>query len=293
MSDLAAQRQFYAEEVQMAGGLKSAALVDALATVPRERFLPPGPWTIKSEADFGGGLPRQTPDADPRRVYHNVAIAIDLPRNLFNGNPSLLGMAIDTLGLTPGGRALHIGAGTGYYTALMGACVGASGRVLAIEADEALAARAKANLASMPWIETHHGDGMSAFGESFDAILVNAGVTHPPDVWLDALAPGGRMILPLTATLAPMAPTSPMANIGKGLLLMLTRTDDPASMTAQMVTFLAIFNAVGARDDALNAELGKALQKMPFPPLKRLRRDAHEREDGCWLHGPAFCLTTV
>jgi len=293
MSDLVAQRQFYAEEVQMAAGLKSAALIDALAAVPRERFLPPGPWTIRSEADFGGGPPRQTPDADPRRVYHNVAIAIDLPRNLFNGNPSLLGMAIDTLGLTPGAHALHIGAGTGYYTALMGACVGESGRVLAIEADEALAARARANLAPMPWVEARHADGTSAFGESFDAVLVNAGVTHPPDIWLDALAPGGRMILPLTASLAPMAPATPMVNIGKGLLLMLTRTDDPASMAARIVTFVAIFNAVGARDAALNAELGKALQKMPFPPLKHLRRDAHEREDRCWLHGSTFCLTTL
>jgi len=59
------------------------------------------------------------------------------------------------------------------------------------------------------------------------------------------------------------------------------------------VTFVAIFNAVGARDQALNVELGQALQKMPFPPLKRLRRDAHEHGIGCWLHGPEFCLTTA
>lgn len=286
MSDLAARRRFYAEEVQTLGALKSAALVDALATVPRERFLPPGPWTLKSEADFGAP-PRQTPDADPRHVYHNVAIAIDPARTLFNGVPTLIGMAIDTLSLTPGSRALHVGTGTGYYTALIGACVGESGRVLGLEADEELAARAKANLGPMPWIDVRHGDGMARFDETFDAILVNAGATHPPDVWLDALAPGGRMIIPITASMGPMG------NIGKGLLLLLTRTDDPSSLAVRVVTFVAIFNALGARDEALNAELAKALQQMPFPPLKRLRRDPHEKGAGCWLHGPTFCLTTA
>src|SRR5579859_6990394 len=286
MTDLAALRRFYAEEVQMVGALRSPSLVDALATVPRERFLPPGPWTVRSEADVAAP-PRQTPDADARHVYHNIAIAIDPARTLFNGTPSLIGMAIDVLALQPGARALHIGADTGYYTALIGACTGEAGRVLALEADETLAARAKTNLHSMPWIEARHGDGRAPFGETFDAILVNAGATHPPDIWLDALAPGGRMIIPLTASMGPMG------NIGKGLLVLLTRTDDPASMAARIITFVAIFNAVGARDDALNLELGRALQKMPFPPLKRLRRDPHDRADACWLHGATFCLTTA
>jgi protein-L-isoaspartate(D-aspartate) O-methyltransferase len=286
MSDLAALRRFYAEEVQAMGALKSAALVDALATVPRERFLPPGPWTIRSEADFAAP-PRQTPDADPRHVYHNLAIAIDPARTLFNGAPSLIGMAIDTLGLAPGDRALHVGTGTGYFTALMGACVGESGRVLGLEADEELAALAKTNLASMPWIDARHGDGAAPFGETFDGILVNAGVTHPPDIWLDALAPGGRMILPLTISMPAMG------NIGKGLLVLLTRTADPSTFAARIVTFVAIFNAVGVRDESIGVELAKALQAMLMPPLKRLRRDAHEKGAGCWLHTPSFCLTTA
>jgi protein-L-isoaspartate(D-aspartate) O-methyltransferase len=286
-TDLDARRRFYAEEVWMLAGLRTPALVEALATIPRERFLPPGPWTFRSEADLGGGAARQTPDADPRHVCHNVAIAIDTARNLYNGNPSLIGMAIDAASLAPGSRALHIGAGTGYYTALMGACVGESGRVLALEADDSLAARAKANLASMPWIDVRHGDGTSPFAEVFDGILVNAGVTHPPDAWLDALAAGGRMILPLTASMGPMG------NIGKGLLILLTRTDDPASLAARVMTFVAIFNAVGARDETYNADLAKALQKMPFPQLKHLRRDTHDRAETCWFHAPAFCLTTV
>ncbi len=292
MTGLAAYRRFYAEEIQTIAGLKTPGLIDALATVPREDFLGAGPWTFRSEADFAGGAPRQTPDADPRHVCHNVTVAIDAARNLYNGNPSLLAMAIDRLGLAPGARALHIGAGTGYYSALLGGSVGPSGRVLALEADAALAARAAASLAPMPWVEARHGDGASGFTESFDGILVNAGVTHPPDTWLDALAPGGRMILPITATMTGTAPMGPMINIGKGLMLLLTRTDDPAALSAQVVTFVAIFNAVGARDEALNVEIGKAFQAHPFPSLKRLRRDAHDKGAGCWLHGASFCLTT-
>jgi len=37
------------------------------------------------------------------------------------------------------------------------------------------------------------------------------------------------------------------------------------------------YAAVGVRDDALNAQLGRALQKGLFPPFQRLRRDSSER----------------
>ncbi|HTM25710.1 MAG TPA: methyltransferase domain-containing protein [Vicinamibacterales bacterium] len=283
MTDLAAQRRFYAEEVQIASNIRSARIVEALARVPRERFLPPGPWTIRSDGDFGAP-PRQTPDADPRHVYHNIAVAIDPGRMLFNGMPGLICTAMDALGVEAGRRALHLGAGTGYFTALMGHAVSPAGRVVAIEADEALAAQAKANLAPMPWIDVRHGDGSAALDESFDAILVNAGVTHPLDVWLDAVSPAGRMVIPLTAAMAPMG------NIGKGLMLLVTKTADADAFDVRVLTFVAIFSAIGVRDEALNAEIGKALAKHPFPPLKRLRRGPHERSESCWLHGASFCL---
>jgi protein-L-isoaspartate(D-aspartate) O-methyltransferase len=82
---------------------------------------------------------------------------------LFNGVPGLLAMAIDRLGLKPGDRALHLGAATGYYTALMAQWVGESGRILALEVDADLAARAATNLASMPWVEVRQSDGTDAW----------------------------------------------------------------------------------------------------------------------------------
>ena len=146
--DLALRRRFFAEEIEAVAKLRSQALVDALAAVPREGFLPPGPWTVMAEADFTGISPaktRQTPDADPARVYHNIGVAIDPERQLFNGQPATLAPWIDSLDLAPGARVLHVGCGLGYYTAVMAVCVGDRGRVLAFEADAALADTARRN----------------------------------------------------------------------------------------------------------------------------------------------------
>jgi len=168
MTALVEQRRFFAEEIETLCDLRSRALVEAFATTPRENFLPAGPWIIRSETDYFTGTPRATPDADPRRVYHNVAIAIDAERQLFNGAPSLLGLCIDRLTLQSGDRALHIGCGPGYYSALIGGCVGPTGHVVAIEVDETLAASARRNLATLPQAEVRHGDGTSIGDERFD-----------------------------------------------------------------------------------------------------------------------------
>lgn len=282
--DLSLQRRFFAEEIEATANLKTAGLVDALGSVPRERFLPPGPWMLKSEADLGAP-PRPTPDADPRRVYHNLAVAIDPARLLFNGAPGLVALLIDALTLKPGDRVLHVGCGLGYYTALIAAVVGSTGRVVAIDVDGALAIGARANLAGTPWVDVRHGDAASPLDESFDAILVNAGVTHPLDTWLDALASSGRLLAPITIAIPAMPP------IGKGPVVLLTKKGDTASFAARTVTFVAIYSAIGVRDESLNERIGRALQASPFPRLNRLRRDAHEPSTECWLHGDAFCLS--
>jgi protein-L-isoaspartate(D-aspartate) O-methyltransferase len=289
MIDLALRRRFFAEEIEAVGRLRSQTLVDALAAVPRERFLPPGPWTVLAEADITGMSPaktRETPDADPARVYHNIGVAIDPDRQLFNGQPATLAPWIDALELAPGARALHIGCGLGYYTAVMAACVGDGGRVVAFEADAALAERARANLAALPWVEVRADAAAQPADEVFDAILVNAGVTHPLDSWLDALATGGRMILPLTAT------GGPMGNIGKGLVFLIRRDAD-GTFSAGVTGFVAIYSAVGLRDETLNAFIGKLLMTGPqqWTAIRRLRRDPHEPALSCRLHGASFCLS--
>ena len=166
----------------------------------------------------------------------------------------------------------------------MAHCVGPSGHVTAIEIDQALAAAAARNLAAFRHVGVHCSGGTLRDGECFDAILVNAGVTHPQDSWLDALTLGGRFILPLTASMPAMGP------LGKGPLLLLTKGG--TEFEAMLITVVAIYSALGIRDANLNERLGKALMRGQYPVFKRLRRDAHDESTACCFHGPGFCLSS-
>ena len=284
IGDLAARRLVWAQELRALCSLKTERLVQALAEVPREAYLPPGPWELRGEGEFGRSS-LQTPDADPSHVYQNVSIAIDGTRQLFNGAPSTVVPLIDKLGLAPGARVLHVGCGLGYYSAVMAHSVGPSGRVVAIEVDPRLALDAARNLAPIAWVDARQGDGTALGGEYFDRILVHAGTTHPHEAWLDRLAPAGRLLLPITYT-HPM-----MGAIGKGPMVAVSKAGDEfeAQVAAPM---LAIYSAVGLRDPQINEELGKALRRDPSPSLKRLRRDRHAVEATCWLHHDGVCLST-
>src|SRR6266567_4338039 len=180
-------RRQYAEELRFTAKLGSRAVIDAFATVPRERFLGPGPWRILSPMAMAEY--RTTEDADPRHLYHDVLIAIDEERRLNNGQPSLWARLYDGLGLTRGAHVVHVGAGTGYYSAILAEIVGRNGRVTAIEIDPLLAARASDNLAAAwPQATVVAADGFTFRPDRpADVIVVNAGVTHFSSVWLDTL----------------------------------------------------------------------------------------------------------
>ena len=141
-------RRHYAEELRFTAKLASRAIIDAFATVPRERFFGPGPWRVLSPMALGEDW--TTEDADPRHLYHDMLIAIDEARRLNNGQPSLWARMYDHLKLSRGDHVIHVGAGTGYYSAILAEMVGRTGRVTAIEIDPILAARAKENLAAWP-----------------------------------------------------------------------------------------------------------------------------------------------
>ena len=279
------QRRFFAEEIQAVCNLRTAGLVEALAMVPREAFLPPGPWTVRAEGDYGEP-PRQTPDGDPRHVYHNISVAIDPARMLFNGAPSVVAMCIDRLALKAGQSVLHVGTGHGYYTALMAEMVGSGGRVDGIEVDPGLAETSRVNLARWRHADVRQGTGVDGLAEdAYDAILVNAGMTHPHEAWLSALKAGGRIAVPLTFTVPQMG------SIGKGAIALLTRDPTGEPFSARVIGMVAIYSAVGIRDESLNARLLDAYKRGPWPGFTRLRRDAHDKSSACWLHGRTFCLS--
>lgn len=139
------------------------------------------------------------PTRNPVYLYDDVVVGIIPERNLNNGQPSLHAALIASAAPRAGEHAVHVGAGVGYYTAILHRLVGRRGKVTAIEFDSGLAARLAANFAGANNIQVVSGDGARIAFDSADIIYVNAGATKPAETWLDRLVEGGRLILPLTA----------------------------------------------------------------------------------------------
>jgi protein-L-isoaspartate(D-aspartate) O-methyltransferase len=273
-------RRAFAEGLRQSGAIRSEALVRAVAAVPREDFLPPGPWFVRGERAPAG---EWTADADPAHLYAPVSVAIDAARELYNGHPGQVAAWIDALDVARGDRVLHIGCATGYFTALLAEITGPGGVVHAVEADGALAAEAREHLARWPWVAVRAGDGRTDLPRDLDVILVHAGASHVLGEWLDALGDGGRLAVPLTCTIPGMAKT-----LSKGGMLLLTRRGDDWS--ARPLSFVMIYSLVGLRDDDANRELGKAFMGGGWDKITRATRQPHARSPECWYHGERFCI---
>jgi protein-L-isoaspartate(D-aspartate) O-methyltransferase len=280
MQNLEDVRRKFAEDIRSTARLQNESIVAALARVPREDFLGSGPWSVQAEGAYTG--PQHTPDADPRHLYRDVSVAINSDRNLYNGSPSVVASWIDHLDLRPGDHVLHIGTGTGYYTALLADCVGPTGRVLGLEVDAELAEQSGRNLARYSYVSARQGDGSDLGSETFDGILVSAGVTHPLESWIRALRPGGRMVLPLTCAFAP--------TLGKGFAVRVSKGED-GSLSLKTIGMVVVYSAVGIRDPAINARLSDALMRGGMT-ARSIRLDRHTASESCWLHLDAMCLSS-
>lgn len=273
-------RRCYAEELRFVANLKREEVVAAFARVPRQRFLGPPPWKI---ADVRGGY-REVPGGDPRDTYHNVLYALDPKRRLNNGLPSFVGSLIDESGAREGQHVAHVGCGSGYYSAILAEVVGESGHVTAIEIDEVLAERARVNLEPWTQVDVKQADGTRFDPGAADAILVNAGATHPTPLWLDRMLPGAVLILPLTVN----APVH-----GAGWILKVHHTS--RGFSARFIMPVGIYHCVGARDDDFNRVLSKAFARgdRELSKVRSLRRDEHLAGESCWLHAEDFCLSQL
>jgi protein-L-isoaspartate(D-aspartate) O-methyltransferase len=298
MTDDAAVRRWYAEDLRLRAPVRrNMAIVEAFAAVPRERFLGPPPWRLLS--DRRPGEPFDAPDAAAHWVYHDVLVTIDAARRLNNGSPSLWAATFDQLELQPGRRVLQVGAGTGYYAAVLAEIVGPDGRVVAVECDEALAARAREGLAPWSQVELVHGDGCTHDAGEVDVIIVCAGATHPAPLWLDRLAPGGQLLMPLTT------------RNQWGFLLRVTRGRDldgerivlprarrSNQFDATSIGPVGIFPCTGGRDEEAAARLEAALialrrtSWLAEVPIAGLYRGAPSGDDvgRVWYAGPGFWL---
>ncbi len=284
-------RRFYAEEIRFAGNVKSRAVVEAFARVPREKFLGPPPWQIPTfdhRAAMSDGFDftfSYSSTTDPRDVYHNIVIGLDVHKGLNNGQPGSLAYWIDALELKPGDRVYHLGCGVGYYTAILAEAVGGTGSVTATEVHPELGERARENLAAYANISVTIGEaGAAPFDpDDCDAMLINAGMTHPLPLWLDRLREGGRLVVPLTMAVK--------HGSGSGVMAKIVRTDERFS--AEAISGVGIFSAVGLRDASLERAMAAAVESQKLPGMKSVRRDPHEPTDACILHVPGACLSRV
>jgi protein-L-isoaspartate(D-aspartate) O-methyltransferase len=167
-----------AEQIR-ARGVVDRRVLDAMAKVPREIFIPEG---ARGEAYEDHPVP----------IGHGVTIS----------QPYIVGYMSEALKLEPSHRVLEIGTGCGYQTAVLAEL---AARIYSIEVIPELAARATATLDSLGYVNVtiRTGDGHHGWPEEapFDRILGAAAATEVPSPLVEQLSEGGIMVLPIERTL--------------------------------------------------------------------------------------------
>jgi protein-L-isoaspartate(D-aspartate) O-methyltransferase len=160
-----------------ASGIRDERVLAALAAVPRHAFVE---------------------EALASRAYEDTALPIGFSQTI--SQPYVVARMIELLleGRTPG-KALEVGTGCGYQAAVLAAIFP---EVYSIERIKALLERARRNLLGLrlATLRLAHGDGYAGLEQAapFQSIIVAAAAPRIPEALLRQLAPGGRMILPVS-----------------------------------------------------------------------------------------------
>ena len=175
MADLQEQKAALMQSLSRRIG--SPETVRAMASVPRERFVP---------------------EEQRSRAYHDVALAIGEGQTI--SQPTMVAHMTAALRLSPRDKVLEVGAGSGYQAAVLAAAV-PQGMVVTVERLPSLAARAEATLLELDYrnvVVELAGDvpGCPERGP-YDAILVAAAAPAIPPSLLLQLRVGGRMAIPV------------------------------------------------------------------------------------------------
>jgi len=278
MTTLETHRLFFAELITAKVGKPNSRLTSAFAATPRERYLGPGPWKI-----FTGRGYISTPSDDPALLYQDILVALEEERSINNGQPALHALCLAALNVQESETVVHVGAGTGYYTAVLAELIGPAGQVFAYELEPELAHRASATLADLPNVTVYSRSGAEAPLPICDVVYINAGATAPLDTWLDALRPSGRLLFPLTPDGAAGMP-------GVGGMLLITRVSEK-SFDARFISPAMFVPCVGARDEATAKKLAEAFKRGDSSNVRSLRRMTVSDET-CWCSGNGWWLST-
>jgi protein-L-isoaspartate(D-aspartate) O-methyltransferase len=170
-----AQREEMIEKQLRRRGIHDAAVLAAMAEVPRHEFVSEN---VRSHA------------------YDDLPLPIGSGQTI--SQPYIVAAMTAALHLQPGDRVLEIGTGCGYHAAVLSRL---AKEVFTIERRPELASSASATLARLGYsnAHVHCGDGTLGLPElaPFDAILVAAAAPAVPKPLLAQLAEGGRIILPI------------------------------------------------------------------------------------------------
>lgn len=267
-------------------GVDNAAIETAFATVRREAFLGPPPWTASSP--FGGY--RQILGTDPVVLYQDLVVGLDPAQGVNNGSPSLHAKLLEALGPKPGEHIVHVGAGAGYYSAVLAELVGSAGQVTAVEFDPALARRAAAALSGRPNVRVVCDDGSRWPEAPADGVYVNFAVSRPADRWIEGLSPGGGLVVPLGVP-GPQRPNSGGRHSARGAVLRIERRG--AGFAARAISpayFVCAEGAVGAADAADVERLRQSFEDGGLDKVRSLIWKRPAPPDRCWFAGADWAL---
>jgi protein-L-isoaspartate(D-aspartate) O-methyltransferase len=156
-------------------GIQERLVLQAMEQVPRHLFVPD---SVRSKAYLDEALPI----GPGRAIYQPYVVAL---------MTSLLNLDHDD-------KVLEVGTGSGYHAAVLSRI---AKEVYSIEIDSTVASQARQRLAGLGYynVNVRHGNGYLGWPDKapFDAILLSAAPPKLPQVLLDQLRVGGRMVVPL------------------------------------------------------------------------------------------------
>jgi protein-L-isoaspartate(D-aspartate) O-methyltransferase len=172
MTDFAAARHNMIEGQIRTNKVTDPALLDALASLPREQFVPV-----------------------ERRTAAYIDEDLRLGGERYMMEPMVLARLLQAAEPTRTDVALDVGCGTGYATAVLARLAATA---IGLESDSALARTAAETLARLAIdnaivVEGKLADGYAKHGP-YDVILVNGAVVEFPPALLEQLAEGGRLV---------------------------------------------------------------------------------------------------